>query len=69
MKKRMLSLALAASFVAGTAGIGMAAYVHCTVKEVKGDTVTMQCQDASKLKVGSKVKVKTEKKRMAIEGC
>jgi len=69
MKKRMLSLALATSFVVGTAGIGFARYIKCEVKEVKGDTVTMTCKQADKLDVGSKVKVKPEKKRMMIEGC
>ncbi|MEJ2034362.1 MAG: hypothetical protein P8Y63_15290 [Deltaproteobacteria bacterium] len=70
MKKRMLSLALATTFVVGTAGIGIAAsYIHCTVKEVKGDTVTLTCDKADKLEAGSKVKVKAEKKKMMIEGC
>ena len=70
MKKRMLSLALAATFVVGTAGIGLAASTtKCTVKSVNGNTVTMQCEDASSMHAGSKVKVKTEKQRRMIEGC
>ena len=70
MKKKMLSLALAMTFVAGTAGIGMAArYVKCEVKDVQGEMVTLECDKADDLDVGSKVKVKGAKKRKAIEGC
>lgn len=69
MKKRMLSLALATTFVVGTAGIGIASYVKCQVKEVTGTTVTLTCDKADKLQAGSKVKVKAEKKKMSIEGC
>lgn len=70
MKKKLLSLALAMSFVASTAAVGLAArYVECEVKSIDGDKVVMECDDADELEVGSDVKVKGEKKRRAIEGC
>jgi ABC-type transporter Mla subunit MlaD len=70
MKKKVFSLALALVFVAGTAASGMAArYVKCEVKEIKGEMVTLECDDAVGLAVGSKVQVKGEKKRKGIEGC
>jgi len=70
MKKKMLSLALTMVFLAGIAGIGMAAGdVACEVKGVEGKTVTLECDDADKLQAGDAVKVKAEKKKKAIEGC
>jgi ABC-type transporter Mla subunit MlaD len=70
MKKKMLSLTLTMVFLAGIAGIGMAASdVECEVKGIDGKAVTLECDDAGKLKVGDTVKVKAEKKKRMIEGC
>lgn len=69
MNKKMLALALAMAFSVSTAAVGLAASVKCEVKSVDGDSVTLDCgKKASKLKVGSEVKVKSAKK-VAIEGC
>lgn len=68
MSKKFLAVTLAMAFMASTAVVSFAASVECTVKSVSGSTVTLDCKKASKLKEGSKVKVKAAKKK-AIEGC
>ncbi len=69
MKKKLVSALLALCFVIGTAGVSMAAKLKCTVDAVDGETVTMTCKKADKLKAGDKVKVTPPKKGGAIEGC
>ncbi|MEJ2033966.1 MAG: hypothetical protein P8Y63_13230 [Deltaproteobacteria bacterium] len=70
MSKKLLTLALALSFGAATAGVSFAQTANCEVKSVDGNTVVLDCgKDASKLSAGSNVKVKAEKKKMSIEGC
>jgi hypothetical protein len=66
--KKLVTLAMAMAFVVSTAGMSMAASVTCKIKSIDGNTVTMDCKKADKLKAGQKVKVKV-KKAMAIEGC
>ncbi len=66
--KKVLTLVMAMAFTVSAASVGMAASVKCTVKSVAGDTVTMDCKKASKLKAGDSVTVKP-KKAKAIEGC
>jgi uncharacterized protein YecT (DUF1311 family) len=68
MKKRLAAAALAMVFALSVAGVSMAAKVDCTVKSVEGDTVTMTCKDASKMKADEKVKVTTSKAG-GVEGC
>ncbi len=70
MSKKVLTLVMAAAFLAGTVGVSLAAkYVKCEVTAVEGVTVTLDCgKKAGKFKVGSKVKVKSAKKK-AVEGC
>ena len=69
MNKNILALAMALAFTVSTAAVGMAASsVKCKVSAIDGNTVTLDCKKASKLKVGMKVKVKESKKK-AIEGC
>jgi len=68
MSKKIITLIMAAAFTVGFAGVGVAAKkVNCEVKAVEGNTVTLECKSADKLKAGMDVKV-TEK-RKAIEGC
>lgn len=68
MNKKLVAVILAVAFALGTAGVGMAAKsTKCEVTSIDGNTVTLDCKDADKLKVGSKVSVK--KARRAIEGC
>ena len=66
--KKVLALAMAMAFTVSTASVSMAAYVKCTVKNVSGDTVTMECKKADRLNAGDSVTVKSKRKR-AIEGC
>ena len=68
MSKKLLTLALAAAFIASTATVSLAAKIKCTVDGVEGDKVTMTCDGADKLSAGDKVEVKA-KKAKAIEGC
>jgi len=70
MSKKIITLLLALSFIFCVAGVSIAAKaVTCKVAAVDGDTVTLECKKgADKLKVGSKVKVKSAKKK-AVEGC
>ncbi len=68
MKKGIVSVVLALTFAVST--LAVAATVKCTVDSVAGDTVTMTCKKASKLKVGDSVKVKAKRSGgAAIEGC
>lgn len=67
MKKGIVSVVLALTFAVST--VAVAGTVKCTVDSVAGDTVTMTCKKASKLKAGDAVKVKASKKAGAIEGC
>ena len=68
MKKKIVCFALAMVFALSTAGIGFAAKLKCTVDTVEGDTVTMKCEKADKMKAGDKIKI-TLPKTGAIEGC
>jgi uncharacterized protein Veg len=68
MNKKLLTLALAAAFIASTATVSLAAKIKCTVDTIEGEKVTMTCDKAGDLKAGEKVEVKatTGKK---VEGC
>lgn len=69
MKAKWMALVMAAAFTVSSVGISWAASVTCTVKNVDGAVVTLDCGGkADQLSVGSKVKVKADKKK-AIEGC
>lgn len=68
MKKRIMAAIVALFFIAGTAGVGFAARLKCTVEGVEGDKVTLTCEDADKLKAGDKLKISTPKKG-GVEGC
>ena len=65
--KKVITVVMVAAF-ALSAGAALASKVKCTVESVSGDTVTLTCKKASKLKAGEKVNVKPAKKK-AIEGC
>ena len=68
MKKRIMAAVVALFFIAGTAGVGFAAKLKCTVDGVEGDKVTLTCEDADKLKAGDKLRISTPKKG-GVEGC
>jgi fucose permease len=65
--KKMLAVVMVVAF-ALSAGSALAGKVNCTVDKVDGNTVTMTCKKADKLKAGQAVTVKAAKKK-AIEGC
>ena len=69
MNKKIVILGLTLVFALSSAGLGFAAKVKCTVDSVDGNTVTMTCKKANKLKAGDKVKVVPPKKKAAVEGC
>lgn len=68
MKKIVAGLC-ALFFVVSVAGVSVAAKLKCTVEEVKGKTVTLNCAKADKLEVGDKLKISPPKKGAAVEGC
>ena len=65
--KRLIIPVVLAIFVMSSSMV-MAAKVKCTVDSVEGNTVTLSCKKADKLKAGQVVEVK-EKKKKAYEGC
>ena len=67
MKKGIVAVVLALTFAVST--VAVAAKLKCEVTAVDGDTVTMTCKKANKLKAGDKVKVSPPKGAAAIEGC
>ncbi len=66
--KKIFVVACVLMFVAA-ASSSFAARVECKVTGVEGDTVTMTCEDADKLKAGDELKIRTPKKGGAVEGC
>lgn len=66
--KKLLAVAVLLMFV-GTASVGFAAKLKCEVTKVDGETVTMTCEDADKLKEGDKLRITPPKKGAAVEGC
>ncbi len=67
MKKGIVAVVLALTFAVST--VAVAGKLKCEVTAVDGDTVTMTCKKADKLKAGDKVKVSPPKSAAAIEGC
>ncbi len=65
--KKMVTVVMVVAF-ALSAGSALASKVKCKVDSVEGNTVTMTCKKADKLKAGMKVAVKESKKK-AVEGC
>lgn len=70
MTKRAGAFIMAIIFAAAITGIATAASIKCNVESIKNGKVVLDCGDkAEKLKVDTKVKVKTVIKRKAVEGC
>lgn len=68
MKTTSLITALALTILIGVTA--NAATLKCTVEQVEGNVVTMDCGDkAATLSAGTKIKVKTVTTSAAIEGC
>ncbi|OAG27627.1 selenite/tellurite reduction operon protein ExtJ [Thermodesulfatator autotrophicus] len=69
MRKKLMALIMAVSFMGVSSGSALAAkYCKGTVKEVDGKTMVIEIKGKCKCKVGDKVKIKPMKKK-AIEGC
>ena len=68
--KKTITLLTALTFLMTFFASVQAATLKCTVEKIEGTMVTMDCgEKAAKLSTGTKVKVKTEKAKTAIEGC
>ncbi len=67
--KKILAAAVVLMFFVGTASVSFGAKLKCEVTGVDGDTVTMTCAKADKLKKGDKLKISPPKKGAAVEGC
>jgi hypothetical protein len=69
MKKIMIHLVGAALFIGMAASVYGAVRAQCTVKEVKGNEVILDCGEKNdKIKVGDIVKLRV-KEIKPIEGC
>ena len=69
MRKKMLALVMAVSFLGASSGAALASkYCKGTVKEFDGKTMVIEIDGKCKCKVGDAVKVKPSKKK-AVEGC
>jgi hypothetical protein len=67
--KKLIASSLATLFIVTSASSVLAASAKCTVKAIDENVVTLDCgKKAATLEVGSKVKIKSVKKK-AIEGC
>lgn len=70
MLKKTVLFVFTLAFVLGSAPTLFAKSADCMIKSVNGTEVTLDCgADAKNIKAGSTVKVKTAKKKKAIEGC
>ncbi len=68
--KTALTLITVLTLYACLLNTAFAATLKCTVDKVDGEKVILNCgNDAEKLQVGVKVKIKTVKAVAAIEGC
>ncbi|NPA48837.1 MAG: hypothetical protein GXO20_02550 [Thermodesulfobacteria bacterium] len=69
MKKKILALLMAVSFMGASSGMALAAkYCKGTVKEFDGKTMVIEIDGKCKCKAGDSVKIKPAKKK-AVEGC
>ncbi len=69
MRKKLLALMMAVSFMGASSGAALAAkYCKGTVKEVEGKTMVIEIHGKCKCKAGDSVKIKPAKKK-AVEGC
>lgn len=66
--KKMMALTLALAFTAAT--VGIANSLTCDVTAVTGTTVTLECKEIAKSKVGvGKPVTVSPKKEKKVEGC
>ncbi len=68
MRKKVVALIMALSFMGASSGVAMAKSCKGTVKEFDGKTMVISIKGKCKCAVGDEVKIKV-KKKMAVEGC
>ncbi|NPB09246.1 MAG: hypothetical protein GXO17_02735 [Thermodesulfobacteria bacterium] len=68
MRKKVLALLMAVSFMGASGGLALAKTCKGTVKEFDGKTMVVEIQGKCKAKEGDAVKIKPSKKK-AVEGC
>ncbi len=68
MKKKVLALLMAVSFMGASGGVALARTCKGTVKEFDGKTMVIEIKGKCKAKEGDMVKIKPSKKK-AVEGC
>ena len=68
MRKKMLALIMAVSFMGVSSGAALAKTCKGTVKEIEGKTMVIELKGKCKCKPGDTVKIKPSKKK-AVEGC
>ncbi len=70
MRKAALTIIVATGASLVLAGNGLAGTFKCTVSEVTGKTVILDCgKGAAKFHAGDPVKLRKAKKRKRLEGC
>jgi len=70
MKKMMIPMIATALFLGFAATVYAAVRAECTVKEVKDNTVVLDCgEKSSKIKVDDQITLKVNKKSTPVEGC
>ena len=68
--KTTSALILALVLSVFTVNTGLATTLKCTVEKVEDGKVVLNCgEDAAKVESGLEVKLKTVKKKAAVEGC
>jgi hypothetical protein len=70
MKKMMIHLVATALFIGFSATVYAAVRAKCTVKEVKENTVVLDCgEKTNKIKVDDQITLRVNKKSEPVEGC
>ncbi len=68
MRKKLVALIMALSFMGASSGVALAKSCKGVVKEFDGKTMVIEIKGKCKCSVGDAVKIKP-KKKAAIEGC
>ncbi len=68
MRKKIVALLMAFSFMGASSGVALAKSCKGVIKEFDGETMVIKIKGKCKCKVGDSVKIKI-KKKTAVEGC
>ena len=67
---KYITTVLTITLIALFTGVGMAASDRCIVEKSEGRTLVITCKkDTGSFKPGSEIKIKTSRKKAALEGC